>query len=121
MANKIDDILKAADKVLKFPSTTLQESCNEFGVKISPTTGLIVGGLIAQSPILTATLWAINKIKKNQRERQEKERMLNAVITKQHAIIQKLKRQNELNQQEIKNLKDTLKMLEDVLSELEAA
>lgn len=47
--------------------------------------------------------------------------MKNEVIRKQQAIIQKLKRQNELNQQEIKNLKDTLKMLEDVVSELEAA
>ena len=121
MANNIDSVLKAADKVLKFPSTTLQESCKEFGVNISPTTGLLVGAIIAQSPLTMVTMWAINKIKKNQRERQEKERMKNEVIRKQQAIIQKLKRQNELNQQEIKNLKDTLKMLEDVLSELEAA
>ena len=47
--------------------------------------------------------------------------MKNEIIRKQQAIIEKLKRQNELNSQEIKNLKDTLEMLNNVLSEYEVA
>lgn len=119
--NTIDNVLKAADKVLKFPSTTLAESCKEFGVKLSPVTGFLAEGLVQSSPLLVTTLWVVNKFKKNQREQQEKERMKNEIIRKQQAIIEKLKRQNELNSQEIKNLKDTLEMLNNVLSEYEVA
>ena len=66
-------------------------------------------------------IWAVGKIKKNQREKEEKERMKNEIICKQQAIIQKLKKQNELNQREIQNLKDTLKMLESALSQCKVA
>ncbi len=121
MANSIDSILKAADKVLAFPSTTITEACNEFGVKISPTTGMIAGGLISGSPLFMAVIWTVGKIKKNQREKEEKERMKNEIICKQQAIIQKLKKQNELNQREIQNLRDTLKLLESALSQCKVA
>ena len=121
MANSIDNILKAADKVLAFPSTTVTEACNEFGVKISPTSGMIVGGLISGSPLIMAVIWTVGKIKKNQREKAEKERMKNEIIRKQQAIINKLKKQNKLNQREIQNLKDTLKMLESALSQCKVA
>lgn len=40
--------------------------------------------------------------------------MLREIIRKQQAIIERLKRENELNQSEIRNLKETL----DVLTEL---
>ena len=59
--------------------------------------------------------------KKKNLEAEEKERMKNEIIRKQQAIIRKLQRENELNQQEIKNLKDTLEMLEDVVSRMYAA
>ena len=119
MANSIDNILKAADKVLAFPSTTVTEACNEFGVKISPTT--IAGGLVSGGPLFMTVIWAVGKIKKNQREKEEKERMKNEIICKQQAIIQKLKKQNELNQREIQNLRDTLKLLESALSKCKVA
>lgn len=120
MANNIDSILKAADKVLKFPSTTVIEAAREYGVNISLTTGLLVGGIIYGSPIGFAVIWAVGKIKRTHREKEEKERMKNEIFCKQQAVIQKLKRQNELNQQEIKNLKDILVLLEDALSKCEA-
>lgn len=117
--NNLNNVLKAANKVLLYPSTTLVESCREFGVKISPNSGLLIGGFIP--PAVTLTLWIINKIKNNQKKRQEKEKMKNEIIRKQQAIIQKLKTENELNQQEIKNLKDTLMMLDDAVSKLNVA
>ncbi|MDD4591763.1 MAG: hypothetical protein PHG06_15240 [Parabacteroides sp.] len=121
MANTLNNILKVADKVIKTPSITLQSACSEFGINLLPGTSILVGAIIAPSPILFLGMWVAGKIAKNRRESQEKERMKNEIIRKQQAIINKLKRENELNKQEIKNLKDTLSMLEDVLSKLEAA
>lgn len=121
MANDINGILAAANKVLMFPSTTLREACREYDVKISPATGLVVGGFIAQSPIMLGILWAVGKYKKNQRDKEEKERMKNEIIRKQQAIINKLRKENELISQEIKNLKDTLSMLEDVIKQMDRA
>lgn len=68
-----------------------------------------------------AVIWTVGKIKKNQREKEEKERMKNEIICKQQAIIKKLKKQNELNQREIQNLRDTLKLLESALSKCKVA
>ena len=119
--NNIDNILKAADYVIKCPSTTVMEACSNFGVSVSPVTGFVMGTIICQSPVISGMLWVYNKIAKNRRETQEKERMKNEIIRKQQAIIRKLQRENELNQKEIKNLKDTLEMLEDVVSRMNAA
>lgn len=119
--DNIDNILKAADSVIKCPSTTVIEACSNFGVSASPVTGFVMGTIICQSPVISGMLWVYNKIAKNRKEAQEKERMKNEIIRKQQAIIRKLQRENELNQQEIKNLKDTLEMLEDVVSRMNAA
>lgn len=119
--NTIDNILKAADCVIKTPSTTIREACSNYGISVSPVTGYVVGAIIAPSPILTGVLWVYNKITQKRKEAEEKERMKNEIIRKQQAIIRKLQRENELNQQEIKNLKDTLEMLEDVVSRMYAA
>lgn len=121
MQNRLSDILKAADVVLSKPSTSIQNACKEYGVAISPTTGMVVGAIIMQSPLLSLTLWISNKVLKSKRDRQEKERMKNEIIRKQQAIINKLHRENELNKQEIKNLRETLDMLEGVVSQLDAA
>lgn len=121
MENNISDILKAADKVLRIPSTTVQDACAEFGVAISPATGMVMGAIVMQSPLISLALWVSNKMLKAKRERQEKERMKNEIIRKQQAIINKLQRENELNKQEIKNLRNTLDMLEGVISQLDAA
>lgn len=121
MANTFINVLKVADKVIKTPSTTLQSACSEFGINLSPNTSMLVGGMIASSPILHLSMWIASKIAKKRRESQEKERMKNEIISKQQAIINRLKRENELNKQEIKNLKDAYSMLEDVLSKVEAA
>ena len=80
-------------------------------IAISGPVGLAIGG--------TALLFGgavLRKIIKDaQRARQEKDRLKNETIRKQQVIINKLKRQNELNQQEIKNLKEALSALEEIL------
>jgi len=58
----------------------------------------------------------IKKIVKKSKEKkatQEKEALLKSIIAKQQAIINKLNRQNELNSQEIANLKEALQMMRD--------
>lgn len=117
----IENILKAADCVIKIPSTTIREACSNYGISVSPATGYVEGAIIAPSPILFGVLWVYNKITQKRKEAEEKKRMRNEIIRKQQAIIRKLLRENELNQQEIKNLKDTLGMLEDVVSRMYAA
>lgn len=47
--------------------------------------------------------------------------MKNEIIRKQQAIINRLKEQNNLNQHEIKNLKETLNILEDLVNGLNKA
>lgn len=120
-AVNIDKVLAAANKVLLMPSTTLKDACSEFGISLSPIAGFIGGSILSGSPLLWGGAWLVGKYKKSQRERQEKDRMKNEIIRKQQAIINKLKQESELNKQEIKNLRDTLEMLEEVLSKMNAA
>lgn len=47
--------------------------------------------------------------------------MKNEIIRKQQAIINKLKRQTNLNEKEIKNLKETLEILEDLVRGMNSA
>lgn len=119
--NKLESILGAANKVLMFPSTTLQNACSEYGVKLSPAMGIAIGHVLGGSLLLLGAAWLLGKHKKNQREQQERDRIKNEIIRKQQAIINKLKHDKTLNQQEIKNLKDTVEMLENVLNQMNAA
>ena len=50
------------------------------------------------------------------RKKKEKEVLLKEIIAKQQAIINKLEKQNEYNQQEIINLKEALEALKEVQS-----
>lgn len=113
--NNIENILAAATKVLMFPSTTLQSACAEYGVNISTVSGIVLGGMLSGSPLLMGAAWLVGKYKESQREQQEKDRMKNEIIRNQQAVVNKLKRGNELNKQEIKNLKETLQTLEELL------
>lgn len=61
------------------------------------------------------------KYKAAQRAKQEKERMYNETIRKQQTIIKRLKSENAKNAQEIKNLKETLAVLEELLRKMKSA
>lgn len=101
--------------ILLTPSTTLQAACSKYGINLSPTGKLLLSNLLF-SPLPAIGVWIFDKIEQKKKEDQEKERIKNELIRKQQAIIQRLQRGDELNKQEIKNLKDTLGMLEDAIS-----
>lgn len=127
MANNLfDNILKAADCVIEDPSTPVRDVCAKLGVPISPRTGYIVGNALLLylnpfGPMGLVVAGFISKAARKRREAEEKERMKNEIIRKQQAIIAKLKEQNSKNQQEIKNLRDTLSMLENAMTQLDVA
>jgi hypothetical protein len=118
--NNFEKIISIADEVLDYPSSSLMEACNKFGLDLSPREIMLGGAAFASSPAVFAVVWSVRKYLNSKREKQEKERMYNEIICKQQAIIEKLKRENEYNKEEIKNLKDTLTMLEYVLDQMKA-
>lgn len=79
-----------------------------------------IGWAIGGSALLLLGGAAYNKYKRAKKAQQEKDRMKNEIIRKQQAIINELKSQNDLNQREIKNLKETLGILEDFVRSMES-
>lgn len=89
-------------------------------VTVSGPVGWAIGGA-ALSLLLLGGGTAYRKYQRAKRAQQEKERMRNEIICKQQAIINKLKEKNNLNKEEIKNLKKTLEILEDFVESLKKA
>lgn len=132
--DQIQDLCKLADKVVANPSVEIVTTAAKIGVGAS-ITSFIAGGALVLSPLLgpaipviTIATWVTKKVMKNNREQQEKERMLREVIGKQQAVIDRLnqelaksRQQNEKNHREIENLKEMLRMLEEAESQLKAA
>lgn len=79
--------------------------------------GWVIGGAV----VVFGGYAIYKKYKAAQKAKQEKERMYNETISKQQAIINKLKSENAKNAQEIKNLKETLAVLEELLRKLNQA
>lgn len=99
--------------------TSLLAGLGAFGAiyAASGPIGWAVGGAV-----LVASSTAIfTKVKAARKAREEKERMKNEIIRKQQAIIGELKKQNANNAQEIKNLKETLTIMEKLLEGLNQA
>lgn len=74
-----------------------------------PITWVIVGG----GAIIGWITRRVLKKRKEKKESVEKEQLLKRIIAKQQAVIEKLKKQNQQNTEEIRNLKELLKMLND--------
>lgn len=75
--------------------------------------GPIVWAIVGGGAVLG---WITRKVLKNRRKKKEsaeKEQLLKRIIAKQQAVIEKLKLQNQMNKEEIRNLKELLKMLQD--------
>lgn len=88
-------------------------------------TGVALGGPIAWGGAALAALvtWLIVKATKNKRikkEATEKENLLKKIIQKQQAIIDKLNKQNLENQEEIRNLKEALRMMQEAETQVRA-
>jgi hypothetical protein len=80
-----------------------------------------VGWSIGAAIVLLGGYAIYKKYKKTQKAKQKKERLINEIICKQQAIISKLQRELNLMQQEIKNLKDTLAVFEELVRNLSEA
>lgn len=84
--------------------------------------GLVAGGVAAAlgGPIVwTAALLALlaklwGKIKKKRKARTEKEALMEEIIRKQQAVIDKLRKENSDNATRIHNLEEALKILEEM-------
>ena len=85
------------------------------GLTISGPVGWAIGGVAV---LLGGGGAVYKKYKAAKKAQQEKERLKNELIKKQQALINKLKRENELNNNEIRNLKETLSVLEGLLKEM---
>ena len=86
------------------------------GAAIGPV-GWAIGGVV----VAFGGYAIYKKYKAAQKAKQEKERMYNETIRKQQAIINKLKSENAKNTLEIKNLKETLAVLEELFRKLNQA
>lgn len=84
-------------------------------------TAATVSGPVGWGIVGTAVLLLYKKWKRAQQAQQEKERLKNETIRKQQAIINELKRKNARNEEEIRNLKQTLEVLEEILRKMNKA
>lgn len=71
--------------------------------------GPVGWGIVGTAVLLTGG-YLYKKWKRAQQAQQEKERLKNETIRKQQAIINELKRKNARNEEEIRNLKQTLEV-----------
>ena len=94
--------------------------------------GLLSAGAIAGAlggPIIWAVVgggalvgWITRKVLKNRKKKQdsvEKEQLLKRIIAKQQAIIERLKQQNQMNKEEIQNLKELFKILQETENQVQ--
>lgn len=132
---QVKDICRLADAVIQNPITPITSTANSIGV-CSSVAVFAAGGQLILSPLLMGPVgliiaagnWILKKIRENEKQQQEKERMLREVIRKQQAVIEKLnkelarsKEQNAKNHQEVDNLKKMLRMLEETEVQISAA
>lgn len=120
----LDSLLKLSDRVIAYPSIDITESAKNIHASsniINCTCGIVQCAQIMEtgfslwtvSPVIALAKWVYDKFTEHKRKQEEKERALREIIRKQQAIIRELEKQNIKNQQEIKNLKKMLEILED--------
>ncbi len=80
-----------------------------------------VGWAIVGAAVVLTGGYLYRKWKRAQQAQQEKDRLKNEIIRKQQAIINELKKENARNAQEIRNLKETLAILEELLRKMSKA
>lgn len=133
LQKQVNEICSLADAVVREPSKSIESTALQVGVSSSvmafATSGIIAfSPFIALGPIGVFIFVAKKILKRKKEERLEKERMLREVIQKQQVVINRLnqeleknKRQNAQNREEIENLKAVLDMLEKTEEHLKAA
>lgn len=133
LQEQVKDVCRLADAVIKDPTTSIAITAGNIGVCGAVATFVAGGGLFL-SPLfgplgmVFVGTWIAKKLGAKKKQQQEKERMLREVISRQQAVINKLNQeldkssqQNTQNRQEINNLKEILRMLEETEGHLKAA
>ena len=130
LKEQVKDVCRLTDAVIKDPATSIAITAGSIGVCGAVATFAAGGGLFL-SPLSLGMVIAFEWIAKKlgaKKKQQEKERMLREVIRKQQAVINKLnqelaksRQQNAQNRQEINNLNEILRMLEETEGHLKAA
>jgi hypothetical protein len=122
LQKQVSDVCKLADSVVKNPSRAIDDVAKS--LEVSPSiVAFAAGAVFVPDPwAITGIITAIWKVfKDTKRQRQEKERMLREVISKQQAVIRKLQMEDASNKIEIDNLKHMLEMLNKVEGVIKAA
>ncbi|MBQ7510495.1 MAG: hypothetical protein IJT53_06295 [Prevotella sp.] len=116
--------IKVADQVLKDPQNNVNEVLKsklgyERGVKgfFSDPWNL----LLLSQPLFLGSRVLYKYIKNKERQRQEMEMMKRTIIAKQQAIIKKMEEENIQNEEQRRNMQETIDFLEETLSRIEEA
>lgn len=116
--------VKVADQVLKDPQNNVNEVLKNHlgyhnGIKGFLTDPWNLICLANPITISARVLYKYTQIKK--RQAQEAETMKRTIIAKQQAIIKKLEEENLQNEEQRKNLQETIAFLEETLKRIEEA
>lgn len=116
--------IKVADQVLKDPQNNVNEVLKsklgyERGVKgfFSDPWNL----LLLSQPLFLGSRVLYKYIKNKERQRQEMEMMKRTIIAKQQAIIKKMEEENIQNEEQRRNMQETIDFLEETLNRIEEA
>ncbi len=116
--------IKVADQVLKDPQNNVNEVLKrklgyEKGVKgfFSDPWNL----LLLSQPLFLGTRVLYKYMRNKERQRQEMEMMKRTIIAKQQAIIKKMEEENIQNEEQRRNMQETIDFLEETLARIEEA
>ncbi len=119
-----DQAMKVADEVLKDPVKGVSEILkNKLGYD-NGLKGFFTDPwnlLFITQPLGIAGRVLYKYMKHRERQRQEMEMMKRNIIAKQQAIIKKMEQESNLNEQQNKNLKETVDFLQETLNRIEEA
>lgn len=108
-------IKKTIDYVSTLPSKPVKTIYTACGGELSSTKESLIEFTTNPEPLTSIDRWH----RKKEEELMEKMRMKNEMICKKQAIIDRLEHQNNLNEKEISELKETLKIINDELKKFD--
>ena len=117
-------VVNVADQVLKDPQNSVNEVLkNQLGYNngikefLTDPWNLVC----TMNPFVLGARVLYRYIKAKERQRQEMEMMKRSIIAKQQAIIKKMEEESYQNEEQRKNMQDTIDFLEEALQRIEEA
>lgn len=116
--------IKVADQVLKDPQNNVNEVLKsklgyERGVRGFFTDPWNL--LLLSQPLFLGSRVLYKYMRNKERQRQEMEMMKRTIIAKQQAIIKKMEEENIQNEEQRRNMQETIDFLEETLNRIEEA